>query len=164
MEDRFGLRCSFVRACGLTLLPALHTTHIVRSVTRASFPPKFFSCRQLPALRDPSARNLGQTMWRCVQHRCFTVTLTANPHLRARAGSQCASSQASSMPTPPLRLTRNKPAQFQPQDEITRLAPVTIIPFVCLELFQSYQAASQMSAGSQLLQPRNQIHQIAIDP
>ena len=41
-------------------------------------------------------------MWSCVQHRCFTVTLTANPHLRARAGSQRASSQASFTPTPPL--------------------------------------------------------------
>ena len=68
-------------------------------------PHKFFSCRQLPAQRDPSARNLCQTMWRCVLSRCFTVTLTANPHLRARAGSHRASSQASFMPTPPLRLS-----------------------------------------------------------
>jgi hypothetical protein len=54
--------------------------------------------------RDPSARNLCQTMCRCVLSRCFTVTLTANPHLRARAGSHRASSQASFTPTPPLRL------------------------------------------------------------
>jgi hypothetical protein len=28
--------------------------------------------------RDPSTRNLCQTMWRCVQSRCFTVTLIAS--------------------------------------------------------------------------------------
>jgi len=53
--------------------------------------------------RDPSARNLCQTMWSCVQSRCFTVTLIADPHLRARAGSQRASLQASGTPTPPRR-------------------------------------------------------------
>ena len=74
---------------------------------RSFLPHKFFSCRQLPALRDPSARNLCQTMWRCVLSRCFTVTLTANPHLRARAGSHRASSQASFTPTPPLPPTMN---------------------------------------------------------
>jgi hypothetical protein len=57
-----------------------------------------------PRQRDPSARNLCQTMCHCVLSRCFTVTLTADPHLRARAGSRRASSQASFTPTPPLRL------------------------------------------------------------
>ena len=83
-----------------------HNTHCPfgRGARVETLPHKFFSCRRLPALRDPSARNLCQTMCRCVLSRCFTVTLTANPHLRARAGSQRASSQASFTPTPPLRL------------------------------------------------------------
>ena len=65
--------------------------------------------------RDPSARNLCQTMWRCVLSRCFTVTLTADPHLRARAGSQRASSQASFTPTPPLRLKCKQPGLLAPK-------------------------------------------------
>lgn len=56
-----------------------------------------------------------RTMWRCVHHRCFSVTVRAEPGPRIRPGAlqggQCgthrASSQASSAPTPPLRLTRN---------------------------------------------------------
>ncbi len=56
-----------------------------------------------PRSRDPSARNLCQTMWHCVPSGCFTVTLTADPHLRARAGSHRASLQASGTPTPPRR-------------------------------------------------------------
>jgi hypothetical protein len=66
--------------------------------------------------RDPSARNLCQTMCHCVLSRCFTVTLTANPHLRARAGSQRASSQASFTPTPPLRHTRSQWNWLAPLD------------------------------------------------
>ena len=67
-----------------------------------------------PRERDPSARNLCHTIWRCVLSRCFTVTLTANPHLRARAGSHRASSQAYFTPTPPLRLQCEQPG-LQPQ-------------------------------------------------
>ena len=39
MKDRRSLRCSFVRACGLALLPEPHTTHIVRD------PPVIYSGR-----------------------------------------------------------------------------------------------------------------------
>ncbi len=75
--------------------------------------------------RDPSARNLCQTMCRCVLSRCFTVTLTANPHLRARAGSHRASSQASFTPTPPLRLECEQPGlrPKPPPILIARLLP-----------------------------------------
>ena len=39
MKERLRLRCYFVRVCAYALLPGPHTTHIVRLVTRASFPP-----------------------------------------------------------------------------------------------------------------------------
>ena len=58
-----------------------HTTHIVRSVIRSSFPPLFFSCRHLPARGTLRHGIKGHTIWRCVLSRCHTVTLTANPHL-----------------------------------------------------------------------------------
>ncbi len=64
------------------LAPRCYTQHIlcVRSA-RSSLHTFILFAQQLPASRVPSARKKCRTIWRCVTHRCFTVTLTANPHL-----------------------------------------------------------------------------------
>ena len=82
------------------VLPGPHTTHIVRLVV----PPTLI----LFAPTTPRAGTLrrGIKVRQCgvvCQSRCRAVTVTANPHLRARAGSHRASLQASFMPSPPRR-------------------------------------------------------------
>ncbi len=102
-SSRPGKRLNIGYAAALACRSASGTAHNTHCPFGRSSHINSFRADNSPC-RDPSARNLCQTMCRCVLSRCFTVTLTAIPHLRARAGSQCASSQASFTPTPPLRL------------------------------------------------------------
>jgi hypothetical protein len=74
------------------------------AVSRWRVNPRQMGSRRLPARqRDRRPGSLKITS-SCLPSGCFTVTLTAIPHLRARAGSQRASSQASLMPSPPRRI------------------------------------------------------------
>ena len=104
---RFSLQV-FAARLGVGFASGTFTQHTLSVWSGKNLPPKFFSCRQLPASGNPSARNLGQTMWRCVQSRRCTGTLTATriPHParhRPWRGSHRASWRASLMPTPPRR-------------------------------------------------------------
>ena len=104
MNDRRGLRCSCLRACGL----ALRTGN--SDNTHCAFVPSCLSHYFIliaPTLltREPLQRGIKlRTMWRCLHYRCFTVTLTASriPHparCRPHRGSLRASLQASFTPT-----------------------------------------------------------------
>ena len=101
---RFSLRCE----AGRRLCFRDSTQHTLSVWSGKNLPHKFFSCRQLPARGNPSARNLCQTMWRCVQSRCGVVTVTAPrrpPAARGRPprGSHRANLQASCPASRPRR-------------------------------------------------------------
>ena len=77
MNDRLGFRCSFVRACGLALLPGNPDN------THCAFVPSclshYFILIALTLLtREPLQRGIKlRTMWRCLHCRCGAVTATA---------------------------------------------------------------------------------------
>ena len=93
MNDRLGLRCSCLRACGL----ALRTGYADN--THCAFVPSslshYFILIALTLLtREPLQRGIKlRTMWRCLFCRCVTVTLDADPDIHR------ASLQASFPPT-----------------------------------------------------------------
>ena len=78
MNDRLGLRCSYVRACGLSLRTVnsdnTHCAFVPSSLSH------YFILIALTLLtREPLQRGIKlRTMWRCLHCRCFTVTLTAS--------------------------------------------------------------------------------------
>ena len=82
----FSLRCE----AGCRLCCRDRTQHTLS--VRSFLPPLFCSCRQLPARGTLRHGIRGQTMWRCVQARCGTVTRAAaripHPALRLPAAWQ----------------------------------------------------------------------------
>jgi hypothetical protein len=91
---RFSLRCEAGRR--LCFRDITQHTLSVRSFVPHSHI-NSFRADDSPC-RDPSARNLCQTMWRCVQSRCFTVTARAT-----RTSHSSGALMASAARTAPVR-------------------------------------------------------------
>ncbi len=102
---RFSLRCE--AGCRLCY-PGSRTRDVICNAAHCRIPlAREPSANGFPpsprATTRPTARFIKDNIVLCGTAGCFPVTLTADPHLRARAGSHRASSQASLMPTPPRR-------------------------------------------------------------
>ena len=102
---RFSLRCE--AGCRLCY-PGSRTRDVICNAAHCRIPlAREPSANGFPpsprATTRPTARFIKDNIVLCGTAGCFPVTLTANPHLRARAGSHRASSQTSLMPTPPRR-------------------------------------------------------------
>jgi len=102
---RFSLRCE--AGCRLCY-PGSRTRDVICNAAHCRIPlAREPSANGFPpsprATTRPTARFIKDNIVLCGTAGCFPVTQTADPHLRARAGSQRASSQASLMPTPPRR-------------------------------------------------------------
>ena len=102
---RFSLRCEAGRRL---CYPGSRTRDVICNAAHCRIPlAREPSANGFPpspcATTHPTARFIKDNIVLCGTAGCFPVTLTAIPHLRARAGSHRASSQASLMPTPPRR-------------------------------------------------------------
>jgi hypothetical protein len=102
---RFSLRCEAGRRL---CYPGSRTRDVICNAAHCRIPlAREPSANGFPpsprATTRPTARFIKDNIVLCGTAGCFTVTLTADPHLRARAGSQRASLQASDTPTPPRR-------------------------------------------------------------
>ena len=113
-NDRRGLRCSFLRACGLALLPgATHNTYCAFVPLVPRFTPLFLIAPTLLTREPLQCGNKGShNMALCdapllhCHADCFPDS-PSGTRLPSSRGNQRASLQASFAPTQPLRLKRN---------------------------------------------------------